>query len=184
MEIHLIRHTAVNLEQGICYGQSDIDLRAGYLNDFKKIQLDSDYDLMMCSPLKRCTRMAEYFSTDFIPDDRIMEMNFGRWELKRWDKIPSEEIQPWYEDYLNISPPGGESLQEMNERVLDFWRYIQINFSFYKIAIVTHAGVIRLILKEVLGMPADKMFSIEIDYGKKTIIHMKDSLIKVTGINI
>lgn len=184
MEIHLIRHTAVHLEQGICYGQSDIDLKTDYLDDFAKIQWDTDFDTIITSPLKRCVQMAEYFSANFIRDDRIMEMNFGSWEMKRWNEIPDEEIQPWYQDYLNISPPGGESLQEMNKRVIDFLQYLQNNFPNHKIAVITHAGVIRLVLKEILNIPADKMFSIEIDYGKKTVIRMDNSLAKVVGINI
>ena len=37
MQLYLIRHTSVAIEQGICYGQSDIKLSESFEEDSKNI---------------------------------------------------------------------------------------------------------------------------------------------------
>jgi alpha-ribazole phosphatase len=44
--------------------------------------------------------------------------------------------------------------------------------------------VIRLILQSILQFPLENMFNIQIDYGQKTIIEVKNGLISVKGVNI
>ena len=48
--------------------------------------------------------------------DRLMEMNFGDWEMKNWNDIPPEQLNPWMEDFVNIRASNGESfIDYMNE---------------------------------------------------------------------
>jgi alpha-ribazole phosphatase len=111
-------------------------------------------------------------------------MNFGDWELKKWDEIPEEEINPWYEDFVTIKAKNGENLLEMQNRVSEFWTELILKESVNKVLIVTHAGVIRLIIQAILQFPLKNMFSIQIDYGKKTVIDVKNGLVSIRNINL
>ena len=126
MEIYLVRHTETVCEKGICYGQSDVDIAAPFEMIFENIvsQLPSEA-LIFTSPLKRCVTLAKYIQAktkaiSYQEDERLMEMNFGDWELKNWNKIPPEQLNPWMEDFVNIKVQNGESFAVLHERVGDF----------------------------------------------------------------
>lgn len=184
MEIHLIRHTAVENPENLCYGFSDIPLRNDYQVDFEEILLDNDYDLVVSSPSLRCHLLADHFQFEYTTDDRLREMNFGNWEMKKWTDIPEEEINPWYQDFVNVKAAGGENLLEMQTRVLSFWNELIQKNDADKVLIVTHAGVIRLILQAVLQFPLEKMFNIQIDYGKKVLLNRHENLMSIKNINV
>ncbi|UKB85243.1 alpha-ribazole phosphatase family protein [Chryseobacterium sp. MEBOG06] len=184
MEIHLIRHTAVENPENLCYGFSDIPLRKNYQEDFKRILLDDDYDFVISSPSLRCHLLADHFQFEYTTDERIREMNFGNWEMKKWTDIPEEEINPWYQDFVNVKAAGGENLLEMQTRVLSFWNELILKKDTDKVLIVSHAGVIRLILQAVLQFPLEKMFSIQIDYGKKVLLNRHKNLMSIKNINV
>ena len=93
-----------------------------------------------------------------------MEMNFGKWEMQSWDKIPRGELNPWMADFVKVTPPGGENMINMNERVIHFWEELS-RLSSRKIGVVTHAGVIRLIFGYLHSKPLNKIFEQRIDYG-------------------
>ncbi|MCJ7935235.1 MAG: alpha-ribazole phosphatase family protein [Chryseobacterium sp.] len=184
MEIHLIRHTAVENPENLCYGFAEMPLRKNYKDDLNDVKPDTDFDLIISSPSQRCRLLADYFNFDYSTDERIREMNFGSWEMKKWSDIPEAEITPWYEDFINVKATNGENLLEMQRRVSRFWDELITKKEGHKVLLVTHAGVIRLILQSVLQFPLENMFTIQMGYGRKTIIHVDKNLISIKGINI
>ncbi|SHL83076.1 alpha-ribazole phosphatase family protein [Chryseobacterium polytrichastri] len=184
MEIHLIRHTAVENPDNLCYGFAEMSLRKDYVEDFKLISIDQDFDLIISSPSQRCQILAKHFQLNYQTDERIKEMNFGDWELQKWNDIPKDEINPWYEDFINVKATNGENLLEMQTRVSKFWNELIAKENSNKVLIFSHSGVIRLILQSILKFPLENMFNIQIDYGKKTIISVKDGLISIKKMNI
>ncbi|REC47817.1 histidine phosphatase family protein [Chryseobacterium pennipullorum] len=183
MEIHLIRHTAVENPENLCYGFADVPLRKQYLDDFAEVNMARDFDLVFTSPSKRCCLLADHFAFEYETDKRLREMNFGAWELKKWTEIPAEEINPWYEDFISIRAAGGENLLDMQIRVHDFWNELIAKKDAEKVLIIAHAGVIRLILQTVLQFPLENMFNIQIDYGKKVIIEANEGYFSIKKIN-
>lgn len=184
MEIHVIRHTAVDNPENLCYGFAEIPLQKGYIEDFKTLEIDKDYDVIVSSPSQRCCLLAEFFKFDYHTDERLREMNFGSWELKKWTDIPEAEINPWYKDFVSVKASGGENLLEMQIRVLSFWQDLIQKKNKEKVLIITHAGVIRLILQSVLQFPLENMFTIQIDYGKKVVIHVNEGVFSVKKVNV
>jgi alpha-ribazole phosphatase len=183
MEIHLIRHTAVHNPENLCYGFAEMPLRSSCPEDFKKLDLDQDFDLVISSPAQRCCLMAEYFKFNYSTDERLREMNFGDWEFKKWTEIPEEEIDPWYKDFVNVRASGGENLLEMQTRVLNFWNELTAKENIDKVLILSHAGVIRLILQSILKFPLENMFSLQIDYGKKVIVKLEGQIFSIHTVN-
>ncbi|MCE4064017.1 alpha-ribazole phosphatase family protein [Chryseobacterium gleum] len=183
MEIHLIRHTAVENPENLCYGFAEMPLRKNYIDDFKALDIDHSFDAIISSPSERCCLLADYFKFNYRTDERLREMNFGNWELKKWTDIPEEEINPWYKDFVNVKAAGGENLIQMQNRVLCFWSELIQKSDVNKVLIITHAGVIRLILQAVLQFPLENMFNIQIDYGKKVIISVNEGILSVKKVN-
>lgn len=182
MEIYLIRHTETILPKGICYGQTDVSLREPFLDQFSKIiqHVSLSNALIYSSPLKRCALLADAFSmykgqySQVITDGRLMEMNFGNWEMKQWDKINQQELNKWMADFVNEKPSGGECFRKLDQRVKSFFdeKILSGTEENNTIVIITHAGVIRSILCQVLEIPLQNAFRIQIDYGCITKIRI------------
>lgn len=169
MEVYLIRHTTPKAIKGICYGQSDVELEDAFTAEAEKVlgQLPSKFDAVYSSPLSRCKRLAELVAPNHVKyDNRLKEVNFGTWELRPWNDIPPSELNPWMKDFVNLSSPQGESLLDLHHRVLEWWQEVQAE-NPGKIAIITHAGVIRVLLAKFRGIPLDKCFSdISVEHGE------------------
>ena len=168
MLIHLIRHTTPDIESGVCYGQKNLDTLNSFEQEKNSIiaRLKPQYDIVYSSPLKRCTQLAKTIKTrEFAVDNDLMEVNFGNWEGKTWDEIPHSESKPWMDDFINVCPPNGESLTQMQQRVQRFIEHHLKPNEQKNTAIVTHAGVIRLFFVWALNIPLENIFKIKLDYG-------------------
>lgn len=65
------------------------------------------------------------------------------------------EISAYWSDYASTRPPGGESLVDVDARVLDFWGEVREELLDRRAVIVTHIGVLRCFLSRLLGLPLD-----------------------------
>ncbi len=188
MEIYLIRHTTPDIEKGVCYGQSDLNLKSNYTEEFEsvsnKTQIKRAFKVIS-SPLKRCALLAKHFSDDVIFDDRLRELNFGDWELKPWNDIPEKDINLWMADFVNVAVPNGESYVQLASRVHDFFESITHSKNNQNLIVISHAGPIRAILSKSLKLPLKDSFSIKINYGD--VFHLKrenESIKLITEINL
>jgi len=146
MILHLIRHTKVNVEPGICYGQKDVELLETYPEELEAVKTsiaDLKFDAIYSSPLSRAKTLAtDLFGEAVTYDDRLMELNFGDWEGKAWDEIKDPLLDKWMEDFVNKKCSNGESFVMLHERVVQFLEELK-KLEHKDIAIVTHGGVIR-----------------------------------------
>ncbi len=167
MEVYLIRHTTPVFEPGLIYGRTDLLLHADFESELSAVrsQLDTDLEITYSSPAFRCTELARALSPTFTTDFRLQELDFGEWEGKTWDTIDQRALQAWMDDYVNVCTPGGESMMRMYARVSEFWAELG-QFQYEKVAIVTHAGVIRLILSIVDEIALTDIFDIKVAYGE------------------
>lgn len=166
MEIYLIRHTTPQVPKGMIYGRTDVLLADTFCREKEPIlkRLPADLDAVYSSPSMRCSLLAAHISTNFKLEERLLEVDFGLWEGKTWDAIDRKVLERWMQDYLHVCPPKGESMLQMNKRVLHFWQEV-LQKPHRRVAIVTHAGVIRLILAAVNNIPLVSCFDIEVNYG-------------------
>ena len=171
MEIYLIRHTTPDVEQGVCYGQTDLDVVSTFENEYERIRpfLENiSLNRVYSSPLMRCAKLANKFSDNIIYDDRLKEMSFGSWEMKKWNEIDQEKLNHWMKDFVHQEPPEGESFKTLQDRVTSGWKEI-INVENKEVnAIFTHGGVIRSIVCDLLDIPLKKAFQFHLDYGSVT----------------
>jgi alpha-ribazole phosphatase len=148
-----------------------------------KLPVSSDNAVFYSSPLRRCRKLATDLTDGTIHfDDRLKELDFGEWELQRWDEIDSGELEKWMKDFVNVRCPGGESFLELRDRVTDWWN--ELNEEDYEaVVVVTHAGVIRCLLCHVLEMPFSNGFRLTIEHGNMAAVSVSDNRYEVKFIN-
>lgn len=115
------------------------------LSDFKP-------QLVLSSPLLRCRQtLARAGVADPVLDERLIEMNYGRWtgkNLKGLSITPSwRRIQ---KDPQNFIFPGGEGFMDAERRIRDLITEIRSG-NFERIAIFTHGDIARIMINLALG---------------------------------
>ena len=106
MKIYFLRHTTLDIEDNIFYGQTDVDVSSNFVNEVsinKKIDkesIDLKKILVISSPLKRCVKLATALQVPFTIDSRIKELDLGEWEMKLMSTIPKVEIKKWQENLM------------------------------------------------------------------------------------
>lgn len=145
MKVTLIRHTSVDVPKGVCYGQTDVPVAASFPEEAEmtKSRLEGKvFDKVFCSPLTRARLLAEYCGHyDYTTDKRLLEMNMGDWEMKRYDDIKDDNLQKWYDDYMHVATTNGESFPMVYERVAGFLDELKQK-PYRQVAIFAHCGVL------------------------------------------
>lgn len=188
MKITLVRHTSLQILPGICYGQSDIDVGASFLDEahqLKRKLAHAKFDAIYTSPLQRCLKLATVLGLgDSVEDARLMELNFGDWETRAWDDISRDVFDAWAHDYANLAPPNGETFAQLQQRVLSFLEDLKLENSGKHILIVTHGGLIRTLLAHVLNMELKGLFRFNIDYASVTELDFSQAVPKINYVNL
>ncbi|MGV7211608.1 alpha-ribazole phosphatase family protein [Oxalobacteraceae bacterium A2-2] len=157
MRIVLVRHPQPEVAPGICYGRTDLPVAAGLLQASAAqlrpwLQQDT---VLHTSPLRRCAELAALLSPEPLADPRLMEMDFGAWEMRAWDHIPRAEIDAWAADLVHYRPGGGESVVQMAQRVAEF--YADLQRQQQDALLICHAGAMRLLAARHAGLPPPDM---------------------------
>lgn len=169
MEIILIRHTSVDVPQGVCYGQTDVPLSPTFEREaaatLQQLTAYMPFDHVYTSPLTRCTKLSGYCGyPDAERDTRLLEINFGRWEMIPFDCNADPRLQDWYNDYLHVPAPEGESFEMLCQRVSCFLDELKQK-EFARVAVFAHGGV--LISAQIYAglISSDRAFDTLTPYG-------------------
>ena len=191
MKLFFLRHTSLNVEIDVFYGQTDLDVSDRFEEEVKLIQkkiknfnIDTNSIKVYSSPLKRCIKLTNKLTENYIVDERIKEMNLGDWEMKKMSSISKKEKLDWENNLLSFKIPNGESNNEFLKRLKSF---LDDMFKFNEDAlIVCHAGSINGMLSLLTKEPFDKMVKNYwelIKHGSLSLIELKNELIitKIIG---
>jgi len=178
--IYIVRHGDIGLGRDKRYiGHSDLPLsalgehQASLLKEvFSRVPLDS----IVCSDLGRTQQTADIIATAHrihpLAHVELRELNMGDWEEKTFSEIRTKypkEYKARGEDLANYRPPQGESFSDCSQRVLPVFERLA-NSDVSSLLIVGHAGVNRVLLCHVLGMPLGNVFRLEQSYGCYNLI--------------
>jgi len=164
MILHLIRHPRPVVEPGICYGHLDLAAEnAAAVAEQLRAELPAGLPVWS-SPLRRCRELAALLDAQPLVDARLAEMHFGDWEGCSWGAIPRAELDAWAADVADYAPPGGESPRQLQRRALDFVAGLAVP----EAVIVTHAGVIRVLLAAWQKLPPERWSELSFAYGSRT----------------
>jgi len=168
VQVFLIRHPRPLIEPGLCYGRLDVDCEDPLpIAKYLRASIPAGTPIIT-SPLRRARRLAEALDQNARIDERLSEINFGDWEGKAWDNIDRAALDRWATDVLNFVPPSGESVAGLRERVIDFACSLKIP----RVAIVSHAGVMRALFGYWCQLPASEWTQLKFDFASITKIEV------------
>jgi alpha-ribazole phosphatase len=160
MKLLLVRHPAPDVDTGICYGHLDVPLRS---DSGPAIVAIVEYvcrhrvAMVWSSPAIRCLTAAQAAAdsarTRLRVDNRLKELNFGRWEGVRWADIGSSALDCWAADPSGFAPPGGESGEALLSRVSDLLR--TLIEEAVNCAVISHGGPLKILRALARGATPD-----------------------------
>ncbi len=151
----LVRHLAPLVDKSVCYGRTDLTVDPAVMAaalPALRARLPANTKVYS-SPLRRCSGLAAALSDAVTIDARLTELDFGAWEMRRWDDIARAEIDAWAEDVVHYRPGGGESVAAMAARVGDFFTALPLDPA----VVICHAGTIRLLSACLRGLDPHAM---------------------------
>ena len=163
-KIHFIRNApGEGFDEGRYIGHTDVPLSEEGRAIASQMHDDCVYpyaETVFTSPLKRCTETAAilYPNKEAVPIDGLMECNFGEFENKTAEELRKYDIfSEWLEG--KSAPPFGESSKDFGMRICKTFEKIaegMMKSGVFETAIVTHGGVISIILA-AYGLPQAPM---------------------------
>lgn len=153
----------------VCYGRSDVALAEEVAPVAARLRslLPSNAPLYS-SPLSRCRLLAEALHPAPQFDERLREIDFGRWEMLTWDDIGRAALDAWAADPLHYAGHGGESVATLRLRGVVCLREIATRHT--EAVLVLHAGVMKALAAELLGLAEADWLAMSFGYGSVSLI--------------
>ncbi|NMB35578.1 MAG: histidine phosphatase family protein [Firmicutes bacterium] len=133
------------------------------------------------SPLSRARETAEIIAANhnLIPEtvSGLAEIDFGDWEGKIYGEMDEREraaVTQWLSDPTLHSIPGGETLQQFQKRLEDCYKKLLDNHAAGNMAIVTHAGAIKVLVAGIMEASLAKIPRLRLMTASLSIILYDD----------
>lgn len=193
--IYLLRHGAIQPPGGgkRYIGSLDLALSRSGLDQARiwaRYFSDAGLDEIYCSDLSRCLETARIIGARCAlaprPVPELREISLGSWEGRRFETIKSRyphEFEQRGAQMADHRPPGGESFRDLLQRSWPIFA-AAARGEGTRTLMVTHAGVIRVILCRILGMPLENLFSIGQDYGALNVVGVRRGTCRVQALNL
>lgn len=177
--VDLIRHGEP--VGGVRYrGHKDDPLsETGWTQMRAAVRGETPWQTVVSSPLLRCREFAEDLArrlgVPLIVDDQFREMSFGDWEGLLPEVVQErypQQLSAYWRDPLGQTPPNAEPLIDFHARVRAAWEKLLDRHASEHLLLVAHGGVIRMILCEVLGIPIERLMSIETPFANRSRVRV------------
>jgi len=154
MKIYAIRHGQTELnKKGVINSQIDEGLSEEGINQAKNSisSLPQSIKHLHVSPLLRTKQTAEILNAHLkrtvSTHDELREIHFGSLAGQAWNSIESgEELMKRHRAVqYNYRLRGGESVEDVKNRLLRFLKKIKGKYDDHEVLLVTHGGIIRLL---------------------------------------
>ncbi|AEF99776.1 histidine phosphatase family protein [Methylomonas methanica] len=169
--IDFLRHGEVRGEA--CFrGRTDDPLsESGWRQMFQQCQ-GRHWQLVLSSPLSRCASFASAWAqehqTAVVIEPAWVELDFGDWDGLSAEQIEQKDpqmLQSFYRYPQEITPPNGENYLHFSARIRRAWDELVSRHRGQTVLVVTHAGVIRALYSQLLGIPPQHSFQIDVPHA-------------------
>ena len=181
--IYVVRHAEVDNPENIEYmrlpgfGLSDWGRsQAEQLRDFFD---DKKINIIYSSPLDRTKETAKIIAHGKIKVEysrNFIEANFKKWEGIKRSERPRSEVDGYYRDPMKYSAIFGESLSDIQKRVLEKLFVVIEKNKGKNIIIVTHASPLIVAMLFFMKRPLSDFSKITVNYGGVATITFDDEL--------
>jgi len=148
----LLRHGRTKANAGgLLQGRIDPDLdELGVQQAKAAAERIGAVDRVIASPLARAQQTAAALGQTVETDARFIELDYGDWEGTPVKDVPPETWEQWRND-LDFRPPGGETLNELGERVRAGLADLAAEAVHNDIVVVSHVSPIKASVAWALG---------------------------------
>jgi len=174
---------------GLFCASADEKLSPKGFTQLQNSTMNGEWNAIISSPLSRCAEFAKELSanknTPLTINPALAEMDFGDWVnqpyKKLWDEH-HEALQQLWQQPDDFIAPRGESIHTFRERIIKAWENILQQHAGKKILLITHAGVIRIILSHSLAMPLTTTQSFSLRHAHYLrLAHHPDGIYSLIG---
>ncbi|MCK9605980.1 MAG: alpha-ribazole phosphatase family protein [Methylomonas sp.] len=169
--IDLLRHGEVRGEARFRGRTDDPLTELGWRQMFQQCR-GQQWQFVVSSPLSRCASFASAWAQEHRTNVAMVpaweELYFGDWEGLSAEQITEKDplaLQSFYKQPLDFTPPNAESYLHFSARVRRAWDELLIKHAGTRVLVVTHAGVIRVLYSQLLGIPPQHSFQIDVPHA-------------------
>jgi len=155
-----IRHAETDLAGRFC-GHSDPPVNERGLRQIEELlrtlkceRIGAVYTSDLSRSKVTAGAIGKEFALSPIVVPELREINFGEWETLSWQEIERRDpafARQWSDAFPDLAAPGGEYFEAFQSRVLAKVNQI-LEVSQEYAAVVTHAGVMRVVLRSLCGL--------------------------------
>jgi probable phosphoglycerate mutase len=145
-------------------------------------------DAVYASPLERTRKTAQALADarglQVKVDDRLIEIDYGRWTGKRFADMTGKPEWTLYNTVRSVTrPPDGDSLLDIQHRAVNALLDLHSRHRDGTVAVVSHADTLRAIVLYFLGMPADFVLRLELSPARITVLQLGDGPPRMLQVN-
>ncbi|EJL05498.1 alpha-ribazole phosphatase [Pseudomonas fluorescens Q2-87] len=172
LRLDLLRHGETELGGGLRGSLDDALTARGWEQMHAAVLAGGPWDRLVSSPLQRCARFAEQLGARLgVPvhlDKDLQELHFGAWEGRSAAVLmetDAEALGRFWADPYAFTPPEGEPVLAFSNRVLAAVNRLHAAYAGQRVLLVSHGGVMRLLLAQARGLPREQLLNVEVAHG-------------------
>ncbi|WP_077048677.1 alpha-ribazole phosphatase family protein [Pseudomonas sp. KK4] len=172
LHLDLLRHGETELGGGLRGSLDDALTEKGWQQMRAAVMERGPWDRLVSSPLQRCARFAEELAGQLaLPlafDRDLQELHFGAWEGQSAAQLmetDADALGKFWADPYSFTPPQGEPVAQFSVRVLTAVARLQATYAGQRVLLISHGGVMRLLLAQARGLPREQLLNVEVGHG-------------------
>ena len=112
------------------------------------------------------------------------EVEYGEWTGRRFGELEGDHVwRDWNAQRSVARPPGGETMAEVQHRIVTAVGNLAEAHGDEHVALVSHGDVIRAALMFWLGTPIDLWHRLEIDLASRSLVEIGPWSVVVRRVN-
>ncbi|WDH51791.1 alpha-ribazole phosphatase family protein [Pseudomonas chlororaphis] len=189
LHLDLLRHGETELGGGLRGSLDDALTDAGWQQMRAAVAGLGPWNRLVSSPLQRCARFAEELGARLaLPvtlDPDLQELHFGAWEGQSAAALmatDAEALGRFWADPYAFTPPQGEPVLAFSARVLGAVERLHQRYAGERVLLVSHGGVMRLLLARARGLPREQLLNVEVTHGALFALTVEAGLVLSEGV--
>jgi alpha-ribazole phosphatase len=179
LHLDLLRHGETELGGGLRGSLDDALTAKGWEQMRAAVVAQGPWDRVVSSPLQRCARFADELGAQLeVPvslEKDLQELHFGAWEGQSAAALmetDAEALGLFWADPYSFTPPEGEPVSDFSDRVLGAVARLHQAYAGERVLLVSHGGVMRLLLAGARGLPREQLLNVEVGHGALFSLHV------------
>lgn len=181
LTLDLLRHGETERGGGFRGSLDDLLTPEGWRQMRLATEQPEPWDAIISSPLRRCADFAFELSqrchAPLVLLEDVRELHFGHWEGRHASELMTDhadDLGRFWSDPYGFTPPGGEQLEVFEQRVLGAVDELYRRRAGEHLLLVTHGGVMRLLLARARGLAREALLQVEVAHGQRLRIRVDE----------